>query len=65
MLVLRRKLEEGLLIDGKIRVRILGIEGDNVKIGIEAPRDISILRTEVGEMLEQSRSVHKKSGCGA
>ena len=65
MLVLRRKLEEGLLIDGKIRVRILGIEGDNVKLGIEAPRDVTIHRSEVSELLEQRGSVLKKVGQGA
>lgn len=65
MLVLRRRAEEGLLIDGRIKVRILGIEGDSVKIGVEAPRDVEIYRSEVLEMLEQSLKAQKESGQGA
>ncbi len=65
MLVLRRKVEEGLLIGGCIRVRVLGIEGDSVKIGIEAPREVEIHRCEVVEMLEKSIQAHQTSGRGA
>ena len=65
MLVLRRRAEEGLLIDGRIKVRILGIEGDSVKIGVEAPREVEIYRSEVLEMLEQSLQAQKDSGRGA
>ena len=65
MLVLRRRTEEGLLIDGRIRVRILGIEGDSVKIGVEAPRDVEVYRTEVKEMLEKSLQARQESGKGA
>ena len=65
MLVLRRRAEEGLLIDGRIKVRILGIEGDSVKIGVEAPREVEIYRSEVLEMLEQSLQAQKESGRGA
>ena len=65
MLVLRRRTEEGLLIDGRIRVRILGIEGDSVKIGVEAPRDVEVYRTEVKEILEKSLRAQQESGRGA
>ena len=65
MLVLRRRTEEGLLIDGRIRIRILGIEGDSVKIGVEAPRDVEVYRTEVKEMLEKSLQARQESGKGA
>lgn len=65
MLVLRRKIEEGILIDGRITVRILGIDGDSIKIGVEAPRDVPVFRSEVRELLEQSKAVQVKSGQGA
>ncbi len=65
MLVLRRQAEESIDIGGGIRVRILGIEGDNVKIGIEAPRDIPVYRSEVKTMLDKSRNIQTKSGRGA
>ena len=55
MLVLTRKLDESVVIDDRIVVTILGIEGDKVKIGITAPRDVTILRQELYQaVLEQN-----------
>jgi len=56
VLVVRRKPEEGILIGGKIKVRILGVEGDSVKIGIEAPREIPVHRTGARELEKGSPS---------
>jgi carbon storage regulator len=47
MLVLGRKTDESLVLGGDIVITILGIEGDRVKVGIDAPRHITILRSEV------------------
>lgn len=47
MLVLTRKKDEGIQIGEHIEVTILSIEGDQVKIGIEAPKMIEIHRKEV------------------
>ena len=49
MLVLSRKLNETILIGENVRVTLLGIEGDKIKIGIDAPRDIKIFREELVE----------------
>ena len=65
MLVLRRQAEESIDIGGGIKIRILGIEGDSVKIGIEAPRDVPVYRSEVKALLEKSRTAQFKSGRGA
>lgn len=49
MLVLIRKGDESIIIGKDIKVTVLGVEGDRVKLGIEAPRDVSILRQELCE----------------
>lgn len=47
MLVLTRKKDESIMIGHGIEVVVLGMDGDKVRIGIEAPKDVTILRKEV------------------
>lgn len=47
MLVLNRKIGEDIVIGNNIEIKILDIQENRVKIGIEAPRQINILRKEV------------------
>ena len=47
MLVLRRKAREGIVLSENIRVVILAVEGGRVKIGIEAPRGVTVVREEL------------------
>jgi len=49
MLVLSRKTGEGITLDQNITVKILSIEGDRVRIGIQAPPDTRIFRNELLE----------------
>lgn len=51
MLILTRKAEQGIVIDRVTTVRILSIDGDRVKIGIDAPMSISVLREELLEQV--------------
>ena len=54
MLVLTRKLNESIVIAGQITVRIVKIDGDQVRLGIEAPLDVPIHRQEVYDEIQRS-----------
>ena len=61
MLVLARKQNQNIIIDGKIIVRVLRVGRDVVKIGIEAPLSIPVHREEVFNALkeEEARAASK------
>lgn len=54
MLALTRKKDEAIIIDGNIEIKILDVQGDKVKIGISAPKDVSIYREEIYNVIKQS-----------
>lgn len=54
MLALTRKRDEGIIINGNIEIRILEIQDGKVKLGISAPKDVSIYREEVYLEIEKS-----------
>jgi carbon storage regulator len=47
MLVLTRKENESILIGGQIKVTVLGIRGGQIRLGIEAPKEVAICRSEL------------------
>jgi len=55
MLVLSRKLNETIVIGDNIRVTLLGIDGDKIKLGVDAPRDVKVFREE---LLEATKSTN-------
>jgi carbon storage regulator len=54
MLILSRKTNESIVIDGRITVKIVRIEGDVVKLGVEAPADVPVHRQEVYEEIQRN-----------
>lgn len=56
MLILNRREDESIIIDDDIKVKILSIEEGKVKLGIEAPKNITILRKEIyDEVIEENK----------
>jgi len=62
MLVLTRKIDQGIVISGNIVIRVLGVERDRVKIGISAPLNVTVLRQELLE--RDANSSKSKEGEG-
>ncbi|MCS7002179.1 MAG: carbon storage regulator CsrA [Dehalococcoidia bacterium] len=62
MLVLSRKAGESILIGPDIRLTILEIDGDHIKVGIQAPRSIPVYRTELWAEIqaENARAASKR-----
>jgi carbon storage regulator len=60
MLVLTRRVNESVVINGNITVTLLGIEGDKVKLGIAAPREVSIFRKELYDGIQAQEKLQDK-----
>ena len=54
MLILSRKLGESIVIDGRIVVKIVRVDGDTVKVGIDAPGEVPIHRQEVYQEIRRN-----------
>ncbi len=53
MLILTRKVGESLVIDNHITVTVLDVKGSQVRLGINAPKEVSIHREEIQERIQQ------------
>jgi len=60
MLVLARKTDESIVIGDNIVVKVVAIENGVVKLGIEAPKDITIMRNELIEEVKASNQAASK-----
>ena len=54
MLILTRKPGQGFLVGDDIKITITEMQGDKVRIGIDAPKHIKVLRSELSETMEQN-----------
>lgn len=54
MLALSRRKKESLIINNNVEITVLEIKGDQVKLGITAPRDVSIYRKEIYLQIEEA-----------
>ena len=53
MLVLTRRVDEGIIIAGNITIRVLAVEGNRVRLGITAGKEVSIMREEILEAVKK------------
>ncbi|MSR15019.1 MAG: carbon storage regulator [Gammaproteobacteria bacterium] len=56
MLILTRRVGESLTIGDNVNVTVLGIKGNQVRIGVNAPKDVAVHREEIYQRIQQERS---------
>ena len=58
MLILTRKVGESVLIGEDISITVLSVRGNQVKLGVQAPKEVSVHREEIYQRIQQSKDEH-------
>ncbi len=64
MLILTRRVGEALKIGDEVSVTVLRVKGDQVRLGIEAPKSVTVHREELAERLEREASAARSETAG-
>ncbi len=64
MLILTRRVGETLMIGDDVTVTVLGVKGNQVRIGINAPKDVAVHREEIYERIRQEKQGGSPEGEG-
>lgn len=62
MLVLTRKLGESIIIDENVQISVIEINKNNIKLGVNAPKDLTIYREEVFLKIREANKLSSSSG---
>ena len=60
MLILTRRMGETLMIGAEVTVTVLGIKGNQVRLGIEAPKDVAVHREEVYDRVKAEQEQQRE-----
>lgn len=62
MLILTRRVGETLMIGDEVTVTVLGVKGNQVRIGVNAPRDVTVHREEIYDRIKSEQEQKKETG---
>jgi len=62
MLILTRRVGETLMVGDDVTVTVLGVKGNQVRIGVNAPKDVAVHREEIYERIRKENEAGKTSG---
>ena len=65
MLILTRRVGETVMIGNNITVTVLGVKGNQVRIGVNAPKDVAVHREEIYERIKREEDHDSGSGSGS